>query len=252
MKCLINLLADDAVVIPSELFSFASDPILLMNVEKEKCLSEDLSPVKCTSPVAVKWVYLFNGGELFTIQSSGMQCLSVLDDNATVLSGCNSLDDAVSARQRWDYDELAGTLKSRFSGLCLSMSFANATLDQCDAIQARWSGPWNLTAESEATESGALGDSLLFTAHSTRSLLQLNSTTSPETAQTFEDFLLTAEGERSRQLVRESDNLLDAIDGALPLVRRAAAAADQISSSLNLVSLIVRLKTSTRHVVQLT
>jgi hypothetical protein len=127
---------DDLVAIPSELFALVSDPVLLSNIDFGNCLAGDLSLAGCRSGNAVEWIYVFNGGELFHVDSQGiMMCITRSGDDVVV----QMCDTASSLSQQWDYLSVNGTISSPGTSLCLVYTLSNVTLEDCSSIGARWS-----------------------------------------------------------------------------------------------------------------
>ncbi|KAL7535432.1 hypothetical protein ACHAXR_011908, partial [Thalassiosira sp. AJA248-18] len=139
-------------IMPSQLFAYASDPVLLLSDATGFCLAADLSLVQCTDASAMEWVHIFGergaGGEIFHVDCSGdpknchhMKCLTripVSNDTSLRVQPCNA---SASPVQRWEYDGNNGLIKVPKYQICVITDSAHGTiiLGDCADANARWS-----------------------------------------------------------------------------------------------------------------
>jgi hypothetical protein len=148
-----SIFTAEVVSIPSQLFAFASDRVLLQNNAVQKCLAADLSLVSCLETgVAASWTFVFQGredvnrGKLFYMnEADEMNCLTRSPDGSMLhISIC----DRTNSLQDWDYSSLNGFISVTTNNSavdCVSAGFSAAegsyvlALGSCDDAVARWS-----------------------------------------------------------------------------------------------------------------
>jgi hypothetical protein len=133
---------------PRQLWAFTSDPVLLQNNEDATCLSVSSDPnpslemVACTNANAKKWMYIFEGGELFYTNqvdgTGGMNCLTHTA-NGLSISQCDSL--GTSGNQSWTYNSVSSTVELGSTNTCLLVNSTTHAIvvGDCSLTEARWS-----------------------------------------------------------------------------------------------------------------
>ncbi|EJK76609.1 hypothetical protein THAOC_01618, partial [Thalassiosira oceanica] len=152
---------DSVAIMPTQLFAYASDPVLLQNMggddaSQSICLAKDLSLVDCKGPEAVQWVHIFGfgdddiGGEIFYNEyGSGetkdyrMRCISRSSDPADKTLSIVVCDASHASNTRWDYDGNNGILKVPQSDnnecIVVNTSLKKVEVGDCSSSLARWS-----------------------------------------------------------------------------------------------------------------